>query len=104
MGSSKGDAADVELEADKVLLKAVPQDLLETVVSKGCTKVEIVRGPNLGQVVELLQRDPNKNKAVVSMVRKAREGKVEAELSLDDVCEFYQGQSRHGVHMPQSKR
>lgn len=78
---------DVELDGSEgKVLRAVPQRLLETVVSKSCTKVEIVRGPRRGMLGELLCRDPKRNVAVVRLGR-ANEGQ-QIELLLDDVCEY----------------
>ena len=74
----------VELENGEGTCRAVPQDKLETVVSKTATgkQVEVVRGKRKGLVAKLLKRDPNANTATVL------DGKTEIELALDDVCEF----------------
>merc|ERR1712216_80690 len=75
---------DIKLDSEdtKVLLRAVPQDLLETVVSKSCKKVEIVRGPQQSMLGELVSRDPRRNLAIV---RLGRGNDVhDVELLLDD--------------------
>lgn len=77
-------SVDVELEGGGSMLRDVPQTLLETVVSKGCTQVEVVRGKHKGSTVDLLERDPNRNVAVIKLARTGEK----MELSLDDVCEF----------------
>eukprot|EP00929_Paragymnodinium_shiwhaense_P105977 TRINITY_DN71035_c0_g1_i1.p1 TRINITY_DN71035_c0_g1~~TRINITY_DN71035_c0_g1_i1.p1 ORF type:complete len:382 (+),score=99.77 TRINITY_DN71035_c0_g1_i1:171-1316(+) len=79
-------SVDVELEGDGGLLREVPQALLETVVSKNCKKVEIVRGSARGMLAELLQRDPKRNVAVVRLGR--GNDCDELKLPLDDVCEY----------------
>jgi len=78
---------DIELDGDAgQMVCAVPQGLLETVVSKSCTKVEIVRGPHQGMLGELINRDARCNAAIVRLGRGNNEAEVE--LPLDDVCEF----------------
>mmetsp|Transcript_22792 Transcript_22792/g.44255 ORF Transcript_22792/g.44255 Transcript_22792/m.44255 type:complete len:344 (+) Transcript_22792:257-1288(+) len=88
---------DLELEAAGVsnatkdnsgdqMLRGVPLECLETVVSKLCRRVEIVRGPHRNLVAELLGRDTVKNEAVVRLSR--GHGEAELRLRLDDVCEF----------------
>merc|ERR1712232_99292 len=80
---------DVELEGDaekKKLLRDVPQKLLETVVSKTCKQVEIVRGSAKGMLAQLLQRDSKRNIAVVRLGRS--NDCDELKLPLDDVCEY----------------
>lgn len=67
-------------------LRGVPLECLETVVSKLCRRVEIVRGPHRNLVAELLGRDTVKNEAVVRLSR--GHGEAELRLRLDDVCEF----------------
>eukprot|EP00747_Dinoflagellata_sp_TGD_P168022 gnl/TRDRNA2_/TRDRNA2_193512_c0_seq1.p1 gnl/TRDRNA2_/TRDRNA2_193512_c0~~gnl/TRDRNA2_/TRDRNA2_193512_c0_seq1.p1 ORF type:complete len:193 (+),score=37.36 gnl/TRDRNA2_/TRDRNA2_193512_c0_seq1:52-579(+) len=76
----------VELENKAGTCRAVPQDKLETIVSKGAvgSQVEVVRGKRTGLIAKLLKRDPNANTATVL------DGKNELELALDDVCEFVQ--------------
>lgn len=69
-------------------LKSVPQKALETIVSKGCEKVEVVRGQHRGMVVTLLERDAKNNVAVVASRRDDRDSRLE--LALDDICEFKQ--------------
>lgn len=66
-------------------LKAVPQHALETVVSKGCSQVEVVRGPHRGAVVSLIERDAKRNFAVVTQ---GADSTSRFEVALDDVCEF----------------
>mmetsp|Transcript_19514 Transcript_19514/g.26206 ORF Transcript_19514/g.26206 Transcript_19514/m.26206 type:complete len:223 (-) Transcript_19514:85-753(-) len=84
--------ADVDVDGGMTLHK-VPQHALETVVSKGCLRVEVVRGPHRGVIVDLLERDPKLNIAIVrtkSTQTKHGDGDDRLELSLDDVCEFKQ--------------
>lgn len=66
-------------------LKAVPQHVLETVVSKGCATVEIVRGPRRGSVVSLIERDAKQN---IAIVVQGTDNTSRFEVALDDVCEF----------------
>ncbi|CAK0826830.1 unnamed protein product [Prorocentrum cordatum] len=66
-------------------VKAVPQRVLETVVSKGCAQVEIVRGPHRGNVVTLIERDAKRNLAIVMQ---GANDTSRLEVALDDVCEF----------------
>jgi len=62
--------ADVELDGDGgPLLHNVPPERLETVVSRGCRRVEIVRGPHCSLVAELLRRDTSCNRALVRLAR-----------------------------------
>eukprot|EP00927_Polykrikos_kofoidii_P078729 TRINITY_DN75544_c0_g1_i1.p1 TRINITY_DN75544_c0_g1~~TRINITY_DN75544_c0_g1_i1.p1 ORF type:complete len:391 (+),score=72.39 TRINITY_DN75544_c0_g1_i1:158-1174(+) len=77
---------DLELDASGHMLRGVPQDLLETVVSKGCQRVEVVRGPHRGMVVDLVGRESRRNLAIVRVNRAL--GGVQLQLQLDDVCEF----------------
>lgn len=81
-----GRAADVELESSRTVLQDVAEALLETVVSKDCHQVEIVRGPDSGMIAELIERDPKGNVAVIRLSRGF--GKAELRMKLDDVCEF----------------
>mmetsp|Transcript_153206 Transcript_153206/g.491314 ORF Transcript_153206/g.491314 Transcript_153206/m.491314 type:complete len:221 (+) Transcript_153206:44-706(+) len=84
--------ADVDVDGGTALRK-VPQNVLETVVSKGCLRVEVVRGPHRGIIAELLERDAKRNIAVIrttSTQMKGIAGDSRMELSLDDVCEFKQ--------------
>jgi len=91
------ETVDVELEAAGIgnattdhgseqVLRGVPLKCLETVVSKLCRRVEIVRGPHRNLVAELLGRDTLKNEAIVRLSR--GQGETELRLRLDDVCEF----------------
>lgn len=95
--NSASTTVDLELEAAGVsdatngnsshkMLCEVPLKCLETVVSKLCRRVEIVRGPHRNLVAELLGRDTVKNEAVVRLSR--GHGEAELRLCLDDVCEF----------------
>lgn len=77
---------DVEIDGDGELVRSMPQDCLETVVSKTCSRVEIVRGAHRGITAQLLQRNPKHNIAAVRLGRGFDE--AEFELPLDDVCEF----------------
>lgn len=87
-------AVDVELDDEKVLgsvgggqlLFSVPVDRLETVVSKTCKQVEVVRGPHRGVIATLLGRDSRRNIALLRLGRASDEEQLE--LPLDDVCEF----------------
>eukprot|EP00933_Yihiella_yeosuensis_P053393 TRINITY_DN51628_c0_g1_i1.p1 TRINITY_DN51628_c0_g1~~TRINITY_DN51628_c0_g1_i1.p1 ORF type:complete len:213 (+),score=59.32 TRINITY_DN51628_c0_g1_i1:150-788(+) len=74
--------ADVEIDGET--FKQVPQKKLETVVSKGATRVEVCVGQHRGKVVELIERDARENKAVVKLQD------LELEFLLDQVCEFKQ--------------
>lgn len=76
---------DVELDGGGGVVRGVPQDNLETVVSKTCTRVEVIRGAHQGLTTTLLSRDPRTNKAVIRIP--GVEGD-RLELPLDDVCEF----------------
>lgn len=77
---------DVKLDKTNEVLHDVPQGCLETVVSRGCSKIEVVRGPHRGFTAQLLQRNSQCNLAVIRLML---EGEVsELELPLDDVCEF----------------
>lgn len=77
---------DVLLDKSDQLLVGVPQQCLETVVSKSCTRVEVVRGPHRGAITDLVERCPKSNSAVVRLSRGL--GATEVELAMDDVCEF----------------
>eukprot|EP00928_Gymnodinium_smaydae_P064519 TRINITY_DN47820_c0_g1_i1.p1 TRINITY_DN47820_c0_g1~~TRINITY_DN47820_c0_g1_i1.p1 ORF type:complete len:413 (+),score=78.49 TRINITY_DN47820_c0_g1_i1:68-1240(+) len=78
--------ADIELEDGKKLIRAVPQDLLETVVSKTCKNVEIIRGPHRGMLAKFVEKNVKRNVAIVQMGR--GDNANDLELKLDDVCEF----------------
>lgn len=78
--------ADVELQAGGDSLRGVAEALLETVVSKDCRQVEIVRGPDVGMIAELIERDPKGNVAVIRLSR--GHGSAQLRVRLDDVCEF----------------
>eukprot|EP00930_Biecheleria_cincta_P082217 TRINITY_DN71991_c0_g1_i1.p1 TRINITY_DN71991_c0_g1~~TRINITY_DN71991_c0_g1_i1.p1 ORF type:complete len:389 (+),score=66.77 TRINITY_DN71991_c0_g1_i1:146-1312(+) len=71
-------AVDVELDNDYSLttmigkgklLKEVPQMVLETVVSKTCQQIEVVRGIHQGAIAELVRRDSRQNLATVRIGR-----------------------------------
>lgn len=77
---------DLELDQGGGFLQGIPQECLETVVSKTCTCVEIVRGPHRGVLAELVHRDPRRNIAVVRLGRAFED--TELRLPMDDICEF----------------
>eukprot|EP00933_Yihiella_yeosuensis_P074272 TRINITY_DN8312_c1_g1_i1.p1 TRINITY_DN8312_c1_g1~~TRINITY_DN8312_c1_g1_i1.p1 ORF type:complete len:392 (-),score=87.18 TRINITY_DN8312_c1_g1_i1:103-1278(-) len=87
-------AVDVELDDAKSegkvgggrLLRAVPQKLLETVVTKTCKRIEVVRGTHKGVIAELLSRDSRQNSATVRIGRGL--SIEELRLPLDNICEF----------------
>lgn len=90
--SSRG-AVDVELDepisgkaGGGKLLRLVPQTLLETVVSRSCRRIEVLRGCHQGAIAELLSRDSRRNVAVIRLGR--AQGEEEVELPVDDICEF----------------
>jgi len=103
---------DLELEAAGVsnatnssdkMLRGVPLKCLETVVSKLCRRVEIVRGPHRNLVAELLGRDTVKNEACVRLSR----GHGEAELrqyAADTVAESGQRASKFTIPLDFAKR
>jgi len=78
--------ADVELAVGGDVLCAVPEAYLETVVSRSCCQVEVVRGEYRGAIAELLERVPQRNHAVVRL--NCAFNKLELELRMDDVCAF----------------
>eukprot|EP00933_Yihiella_yeosuensis_P004281 TRINITY_DN10864_c0_g4_i5.p1 TRINITY_DN10864_c0_g4~~TRINITY_DN10864_c0_g4_i5.p1 ORF type:complete len:263 (+),score=54.79 TRINITY_DN10864_c0_g4_i5:51-791(+) len=73
---------EVELVNGKILL-AISENCLETVVSKDCVRVEIVRGPYYGSSAQLVKRDKARNLAVV----RPNNGK-DIEVAMDDICEL----------------
>eukprot|EP00427_Karlodinium_veneficum_P064265 CAMPEP_0169335890 /NCGR_PEP_ID=MMETSP1017-20121227/16580_1 /TAXON_ID=342587 /ORGANISM="Karlodinium micrum, Strain CCMP2283" /LENGTH=345 /DNA_ID=CAMNT_0009431301 /DNA_START=14 /DNA_END=1048 /DNA_ORIENTATION=- len=78
-----------DLEGDgrrNAILRDVAQSCLETVVSKGCARVEIVRGSHRGLTAELLERNTRLGIAVVRLSRGF--GEAQLQLPLDSVCEF----------------
>lgn len=79
--------ADIEIEGDPVeRVSKVAQDLLETVVTKTCKNVEIIRGEHQGMLAEFVSKNPRENVAVVRLGRAYDNAVVE--MCLDDVCEF----------------
>jgi len=63
-------------------LKGLRLEDIETRVSRDCTQVRIVRGPQKGVVAKLTKRDTARGVAVLQI-----EG-ADTEMSLDDVCQF----------------
>lgn len=84
--SSATRTVDVELEGSGEVLRSVPQTVLETVVSKACATIEIVRGAHRGVTAPLLHRRAKDNVAVIRVIKGGQP--CELELPLDDVCEF----------------
>lgn len=85
-------AVDIELDSTNSgvgggrLVRMVPAKLLETVVSKTCKQIEVVRGPHQGSIGELVSRDSRQNIAVIRLGR--GQSIKQFELALDDICEF----------------
>jgi len=77
-------SCELELVNSKVLV-GVPENCLETVVSRECVRVEVVRGPLCGISAQLLTRDSKNNRA---RIRPDGGRSADAEVSLDDVCEL----------------
>lgn len=90
VGSKRsGFSASIRLDDGGQELEAVPQELLETVCSKRCTRVEVVRGVHQGKIADILERDARQNSAVVRLPKNSKDGGEDrVELRLDDVCEF----------------
>lgn len=65
----------------KILENVIPGDL-ETRVSAKCQEARVVRGPKVGQVVQVRERDANRGMAVVKI------GGEKSEIALDKICEF----------------
>jgi len=81
-----GSRCVVGLEAGRTL-RDVHQSDLETVVSKGCRRVRVVRGQRRGAIAELLERHAKRNVAVV----RTESETTAFELALDDICEVTNG-------------
>lgn len=77
----------IMLEKSKELVRKVPEKCLETVVSKDCSRIEVVRGEHRGMQAQLLKRDPKNNIAIIRMSKGFGEG-YDIPVALDDVCEF----------------
>jgi len=91
----KKTAVDIELDNEYSLtpmigkgklVKEVPQTVLETVVSKVCQRIEVVRGTHQGAIAELVRRDSRQNLATVRLGRGISQ--KELCIPLHDVCEF----------------
>lgn len=65
----------------KILENVIPGDL-ETRVSAKCQEARVVRGPKVGQVVQVRERDANRGVAIVKI------GGEKSEIALDKICEF----------------
>mmetsp|Transcript_36397 Transcript_36397/g.77426 ORF Transcript_36397/g.77426 Transcript_36397/m.77426 type:complete len:352 (+) Transcript_36397:208-1263(+) len=83
--SSANRVVDLVVDGSGEVLQSVPQDVLETVVSKACSRVEVVRGPHRGCQASLVKRSSRENLAVIRLDLR---GGSDLSLKLDDVCEF----------------
>lgn len=77
---------DLRLDDANEIVESVPVECLETVVSKTCSKVEVVRGRYMGLNAQLVEKTRRLNQAVVKLVDEGEVVKVT--LPLDDICEF----------------
>lgn len=77
---------DVKIEGSGEIVQVVPQLVLETVVSKACSRVEVIRGEHRGCVAALLHRNSRTNEALIRLDDGGETGDIT--VPLDDVCEF----------------